>query len=506
MQTFTYRLLLLLTVFLVCHNLKACKTKQKVTGISVKLGKLPNIELKETPSITPELDKRIRELIASLAFLDKPDFGLSATLSGHDFAPIPGQSQAGSFLITDHQIKPSEAVKALVKLGPDALPFLLDALDDQTPTKITITHSYGFGGMWHASELWFNMVNPTEKVTFEARLHQPRDEEINITSYTVKVGDVCFVVIGQIVGRNYQAMRYQPTACVVVNSPTFDKRFCAEVREIWQSKNARKKLFKSLLADYATEGVFNGHSLDGWGLGSSFQCGAAMRLLYYYPKESFALIAKRLDKLNVGIDKGPDDFMHRCVANGVVAENFVGAVAWSQEPKVQLALKKLFVRANDINALLAALPAVKDTYIIGSRLKPLIVALPTKEDGPYGHGYHLLSALCKRTPDIARPIFELYLRDANAQRCHTVCLVLREIKMDWSTDVLIPLLVDKRTWGWNYAVEAGKNEPRLPIRVCDEAVITLCQHNSNLQFSQVGDHIELDKQIDAVREYLAKKK
>jgi hypothetical protein len=168
-------MLLILTVYLGGHAVDAGEPKQKVPSLSVKLGKLHDVPLNAAPPISPALGKRIKELIASLASLDQPDFGLSATLSGDDFAPIPGQGRAGALLLTDHQIKPSEAVKALVKLGPDALPFLLDALDDQTPTKITITHSSVFGAMWHAAELRLNAVNPTEKSAYEARMRRPGD-------------------------------------------------------------------------------------------------------------------------------------------------------------------------------------------------------------------------------------------------------------------------------------------------------------------------------------------
>jgi len=37
--------------------------------------------------------------------------------------------------------------------------------------------------------------------------------------YTVKVGDVCYAIIGQIVNRSLMAVRYQPSAGLVINSP-----------------------------------------------------------------------------------------------------------------------------------------------------------------------------------------------------------------------------------------------------------------------------------------------
>jgi hypothetical protein len=490
---------------LVCSLQAAGEPKQKAPEISVKLGKVPDLRLAPRPRLTDAQVKQIRDLIAGLAGLDKPDFGLSATLSGDDFAPVPGQSHAGAILLTDHGLQPSKGLKALVALGPDALPFLLEALDDQTATKITIKHD-GFGGaMWHAAQLHLNPVNPAEEAVYQARAKMPEDQEKYVESYKVKVGDVCFVAIGQIVGRRYQAVRYQPSACIALNSPVHDPKLCADVRAIWKSTDSPAKLFNSLLADYATEGVFNGKSLDGWN-GSEYQCGAALRLLYYFPKEASPVIAGRLDKLDVGDDRDLDGYMLRCVANGVVANNFLNAVAWSKDPSVRASLVGVFKRAKDVSALLAALPAVEDKDLIRGRLEPEVAALPADEGGPYGQGFDLLVALGQRTPQTARAVFERYLKDASAQRCHTVCQVLRDVKLSWDTDLLSLLLTDTRTWGWTYAVEAGKNEPRLPIRVCDEAAVTLSQNHRELRFTQAGEHADLDKQIAAIRDQLAKKK
>jgi hypothetical protein len=215
-------------------------------GSSVKPGKIPELRLTSGPPVAEPQARRIRELIASLATLDAPDFGLSASLSGSAFAPLPGQSQTGALLLTDHGLQPSEALKELVTLGPDALPFLLDALDDKTPTKLIVNH----GSMWHAAELYLNPVNPAEQAAARAAAVDPRRQEEPVDSYTVKLGDVCFVAIGQIVGRPYQAVRYQPSMCIVLNCPAHDPKLCAEVRSIWGAKDPRRKLFDSLRADY----------------------------------------------------------------------------------------------------------------------------------------------------------------------------------------------------------------------------------------------------------------
>jgi hypothetical protein len=450
-------------------------------------------------------------LIANLATLDKPDFGLSPTLSGDAFAPIAGQEQAGAMMLTEHDLQSSATLKTLVTLGPEALPFLLEALDDQTPTKIEIKHDSYIGAMWHDAELPLNPVNPAERSVADARAakarHEPLSDQNNaVKSYTVKVGDVCFVAIGQIVGRSYSAVRYQPTACIVLNCPSHDAALCAEVRAMWMSDDPTRKLFDSLLTDFATDGVFNGESLDGWGLGSALQCKAALRLLYYFPDETAALIAARLDGLNVEGDAKLDDYLERCVANRVRADDFIKAVAWSQDEKVRAALVGIFRRAGNVHDLLAATSGVDDNKLVASRVEPMLASLPKDDRGPFGDGYELLALLAQRDPGGSRRAFDAYLHDANAGRKHTVCQVLRRIKTAWAVDVLLPMLDDQATLGWTYPIDPEQNEPRAEIRVCDEAAVTLNYVDPDLNFTQAGSHADLDKQIAAIRATLAQKR
>jgi hypothetical protein len=49
--------------------------------------------------------------------------------------------------------------------------------------------------------------------------------------YTVKVGDVCFALIGQIVGRQLLPIRYQPTGGMIINSPVENRN--------WRKKSVR---------------------------------------------------------------------------------------------------------------------------------------------------------------------------------------------------------------------------------------------------------------------------
>lgn len=464
------------------------------------LGDLPDIHLAPSPPPNDDKINRIKKLIDDLVEIDSPDYGLSPTLSGSNFAPLPGQRRAEVWTFADHRLKTSAALKALVELGPDALPFLVKALDDQRPTKLTIEHKGIFGAMWHGRELDVNPVTPLESkivkqrgdsdaVKVTARFGGERVDE-----YTVKVGDVCFVIIGQIGGRSYRAVRYQLSACKVLNCPAHDETLRKYVRTIWEGDDGRSKLFDSLRADYATQ--FNGKTLNSWHIGNEHQCSAALRLMFYFPKESAALLAKRIDSLKVAREGDADGSMERAIANGVEASDFVKAVSWSQEPEIRAAVTRFFQRANLDDEIVAALPGVDDVQLIRKRLSKL----SDRDDNPLA--YHYLLALINKAPKTARDDVTSYLSDRQPNRCLVVCEALRAEKVAWDVDVLAGMLVDKHPSGNEYSTADEKDAPRLPVRLCDEAAVTLAWHHDNITFDFHGDHAALDEQIAEIRKKL----
>jgi hypothetical protein len=471
----------------------------------LRLGAVPKISVRGPAGASKEEAERIRRLIRALSEIDAPDFGLSAGLSGNSFGPIEGTGEFHSGLLGDHGIRPSDAMKALVDLGPRALPFLLDALGDATPTGLTMQHEGGFGVMEHTEELWGNLAGVREQEILERRREEPPGDTKSLSTYTVRVGDACFVAIGQIVGRPYSAVRYQPTACIHINSPVETRYLRDSVRAIWTASNPRQALLDSLLVDYSTEGVFNGRSLDGWDVGNELQGGAALRLLYYFPEESAAMIAGRLGTLDVMVRPGIDGYMHREVQNGVRVKEFIKAVAWSSDARVRAQLLAIVRKTDDNEILLAAQPAVSsgDEGVLLQKLRTRIEALPPDERGPYGDGYNLLGDLWKRFPRETKAVFKAYLKDAGSQRIRTMCqLFIRQGGADegrLAIELLAPILRDRRpSDGWTYAVNPGQNEPRLPIRLCDEAAEAVAHSNPGFVFAIAGPHENLDRQIEAI--------
>src|SRR5579859_2227395 len=108
----------------------------------VHLRKIEKIKLAPQPALDPANISGITNLIGGLAKISRPDFGFSPTLSGTVFAPIAGTERTGTLIFTDHQLQRSDDFTELVRLGPAALPFLVDALTNQTLTKLNVEHHF----------------------------------------------------------------------------------------------------------------------------------------------------------------------------------------------------------------------------------------------------------------------------------------------------------------------------------------------------------------------------
>ena len=325
----------------------AAKEVLDTAHLDVRLGKIPVVTLRPRDPVTVEQKAQIVAWIAALADTQSPDIGFSGSESGQNFAPIPGQRRRKVVLFDGKKHRTSEAFRNLVATGPVALPFLLAAVDDPTPTQLRVSDSFGtliVGG----AEVNSNPVNP-----FETRAIGKREESTDPDfeggfqkRYTVKVGDICFVAIGQIVGRPYEAVKYVPTGIVVVNSTTSFPDATKQLRAIWASKEPTKLLLDSLLIDYATEGIFNGKTLAGWSEGSRYQIEATIRLLYYFPEETAPLIAARLKSLDVSVATS-DASMQRDVKNRVATVAFIEAVSWCQAATIREALADIAKRSDD---------------------------------------------------------------------------------------------------------------------------------------------------------------
>jgi HEAT repeat protein len=310
----------------------AAKHEVETAYLTVRLGKVPSIRLAPRKPMTEEQTKRIRSLIAKLTEVKHGEFGITAPMK---FPPLLNCHYWQNPLFTRLTPASTETLRSLIQCGPDALPFLLDALENRSATGLIVLGPGLPGGAGFGSELPGNHLIPIENRV----LRRPREKDqvfdlLRIFDpHPAAVGDICCALIGEIVGRHYQ-----PVVVSLIDCPVESKQLRGQMRAIWSSNNPRKRLLDSLLVDYATEGIYNGRSLDGWSDGSDFQTRAAARLLYYFPDETVPLIAARLRSLDVRHPSSGEEWMRRDVKNGVETLDFIRAVAWSRDPRIQQAL------------------------------------------------------------------------------------------------------------------------------------------------------------------------
>jgi len=314
--------------------------------------KAPKLEL--TP-LSEERIQEIEELIGELTKATRKDIEINSGY-GSDFVPTGRFGTFGDW--TGEPLEGiSDPVRRLIETGPDALPYLLKALDDNSRTEIVIecVENRGAiaGGM--AFDVWThgNPVNPTENHILRLSRHgyspsiRPKNEFAlteDLESYRVKVGDVAYVIIGQIVGRNYVCLGspHVKSLGVLVVSPVRSKKLREQIRSIWKTENPKQKLLESLMLDYSTRGILQWESLDFWDIGNDFQIESTKRLLYYYPDVAVPLLVERIGQLQAS-----DDFVADCVHNGLRSDNFVDSIAWSKNETIKTALAKLAKNAKE---------------------------------------------------------------------------------------------------------------------------------------------------------------
>ncbi len=202
-----------------------------------------------------------------------------------------------------------DAMRELVRLGPKALPALVKHISDARPTRIKVGSKLDPKVMYVGDQLFAGEYDPRVRAYREPC----KDEACTARSfddpYTVKVGDVCFVLIGQIVNRELVAARYQMTGYLIVNSPVETPWLATKVRADWTGMSAGG-LRASLLADLRS---LTAPSVPGYKRPSRdketdeeresedflldrLRAGALRRLRFYYPDTYAALSGPDLDR------------------------------------------------------------------------------------------------------------------------------------------------------------------------------------------------------------------
>jgi hypothetical protein len=219
------------------------------------------------------MDGTVGELIDRLAEESEQGLGFHSTAAAEGFAALDEEPRFVGGILGSQKPVTSPVFQELVRRGLAALPDLLEHLTDSDTTKLSVGHDGFFGAMWHADEYHPRHTDPQKQppgvnTGREGRLNfegnEPRGGQ-----YTVRIGDLCYVLVGQIVNRSLNAVRYQPTACLVINSPVENAGLAAAVKADWSG----------LTAEQHRESL----TQDVYSLWPGAAPAAMQRLWFYYP-------------------------------------------------------------------------------------------------------------------------------------------------------------------------------------------------------------------------------
>jgi hypothetical protein len=200
------------------------------------------------PGISDYSRETVAQLIDDLTQIESesPGISTSAIYVGFLAEDTSASGWVGTRGVAPPEVPPQ--MRELVRRGPLALPEPIKHLDDKRPTKLEIGNlppGFAFSGKVFGYE-------------YDPRMRdwEPEDTRRGFRwtamwfkdRYTVKVGDVCFALIGQIVNRHLSAVRLQPTGFLVVNSPIEVPDLLDMVKSDWGSGDA-EIVKASLLAD-----------------------------------------------------------------------------------------------------------------------------------------------------------------------------------------------------------------------------------------------------------------
>jgi len=221
-------------------------------------------------------DYRTEELIDRLQDEATEGMGTHLTAWAEGFLATEEEPRFRGGILGSAKPAASPVMKELVRRGPMALPELLDHLTDPRPTRVVVKLPFrGFGGMWHSDE-----YEPRSAGEEPPGVNTGDDGERLIANggYRVRVGDLCYVAVGQIVNRGFIVVRYQPTACMVINSPVETPALAAAVRADWAGLTTEEHE-RSLLREAREET-------------KSSRNAALKRLRFYYPQAAADLFPR----------------------------------------------------------------------------------------------------------------------------------------------------------------------------------------------------------------------
>jgi hypothetical protein len=207
--------------------------------------------------------KSVGELIDDLVNIDAQSAGLHSTLLLGDTFIAEDADYVEGGVFGSAAPKRFPQMVELVRRGANALPALIEHLGDKRPTKLTVgnynprSSAYVPGSFFFVFQYFGEEYDPRTGPTLSQQKLADLGNRDKISQsfehafeepYTVKVGDVCYFLVGQIVNRTLIPVRYQPSAILIINSPIEAPVLGDDVKRDWGDVDS-DKLLLSLLAD-----------------------------------------------------------------------------------------------------------------------------------------------------------------------------------------------------------------------------------------------------------------
>ncbi len=249
---------------------------------SLRIASLVAVASLIAAALTRAEEPGIARLIDQLAEVSEAGIGFHPTAWANGFIAVDEEPGFQGGIIGSQKPVASPPLRSLVQKGVAALPELIDHLSDRRETKLTMG---GFMGMWHSDE-----YDPRRRAPLKylpgpkpsPKYDPSRERPVRENKYTLRVGDLCFVAIGQIVNRHLNAVRYQPSVCLVINSPVETPSLAESVRKDW----------KGLTVEQHKQSL----TIDALAPAYDADPGALVRLLFYYPEDGEKVALRLLNR------------------------------------------------------------------------------------------------------------------------------------------------------------------------------------------------------------------
>jgi hypothetical protein len=220
----------------------------------------------------------VEELIDGLQDETSEGLGTHSTAWADGFLASEDEPKLHGGIIGSAKPNVSPVMREIVRRGVTALPRLLDHLEDCRPTRLVIKLPFdGFGGMRHSDEYDPRYADKSKQPPDVNQGGAITDRYID-GEYNVRVGDLCFVITGQIVNRSFNVVRYRPSACIVISSPVETPSLAHAVRTDWADLTVQQHRM-SLLQDSTASSKY-------------VVAGALARLRFFYPEAAAKLDLK----------------------------------------------------------------------------------------------------------------------------------------------------------------------------------------------------------------------